>query len=112
MASTRFPASVGEGQSGGRPRVVIAGAGVGGLACARGVDGKPDDVATRLLKRSELPYPLRTVFRHSSNVRFRQATVTRVDLATKVVRLDGAPPLSYDYLLVANGSDDNHLGHE
>src|SRR3984893_6378607 len=95
----------------GRPRVVIVGAGFGGLACARALDGKPVDVilldqhnyhlftpllyqvATGLLNPSDIAYPLRTIFRRSPNVRFRQATVTRVDLATKVVRLHRAPPL-------------------
>jgi len=49
-------------------------------------------VATGLLNPSDIAYPLRTVFRHSTNVRFRQATVTRIELANKLVRLDGAPP--------------------
>ena len=110
--------------------MVIVGAGFGGLACARKLDGEPVDVilldqhnyhlftpllyqvATGLLNPSDVAYPLRTVFRHSSNVRFRQATVTRVDLVTKVVRLDAARPLSYDYLVLATGSTDNYFGNE
>jgi NADH:ubiquinone reductase (H+-translocating) len=110
--------------------VVIAGAGFGGLACARTLDGEPVEVilldqhnyhlftpllyqvATGLLNPSDIAYPLRSVFRHSSNVRFRQATVTRVDLVTKVVRLDAVPPLSYDYLVLATGSTDNYFGNE
>jgi NADH dehydrogenase FAD-containing subunit len=106
----------------GRPRVVIVGAGFGGLACARKLDGEPVEVilldqhnyhlftpllyqvATGLLNPSDIAYPLRTIFRHSPNVRFRQATVTRVDLASKVVRLDASAPLSYDYLVLATGS--------
>jgi NADH:ubiquinone reductase (H+-translocating) len=114
----------------GRPRVVIVGAGFGGLACARKLDGEPVDVilldqhnyhlftpllyqvATGLLNPSDVAYPLRTVFRHSRNVRFRQATVTRVDLVTKVVRLDAARPLGYDYLVLATGSTDNYFGNE
>lgn len=109
---------------------MIVGAGFGGLACARKLDGEPVDVilldqhnyhlftpllyqvATGLLNPSDIAYPLRTVFRHSRNVRFRQATVSRVDLATRVVRLDGAPPLSYDYLVLATGSTDNYFGNE
>jgi NADH:ubiquinone reductase (H+-translocating) len=113
-----------------RPRVVIVGAGFGGLACARALDGKPVDVilldqhnyhlftpllyqvATGLLNPSDIAYPLRTIFRRSPNVRFRQATVTRVDLASKVVRLDGSPPLSYDFLVLATGSTDNYFGNQ
>jgi NADH dehydrogenase len=114
----------------GRPRVVIVGAGFGGLSCARALDGKPVDVtlldqhnyhlftpllyqvATGLLNPSDIAYPLRTIFRHSPNVRFRQATVTRVDLASKVVRLDASPPLSYDYVVLATGSTDNYFGNQ
>jgi NADH dehydrogenase len=110
--------------------VVIVGAGFGGLACAKKLDGQPVDVvlldqhnyhlftpllyqvATGLLNPSDIAYPLRTVFRHSPNVRFRQATVTRVELSNKVVRLDGAPPLSYDYLVLATGSTDNYFGNQ
>jgi NADH dehydrogenase len=114
----------------GRPRVVIVGAGFGGLSCARALDGKPVDVtlldqhnyhlftpllyqvATGLLNPSDIAYPLRTIFRRSPNVRFRQATVTRVDLASKVVRLDASPPLSYDYVVLATGSTDNYFGNQ
>jgi NADH:quinone reductase (non-electrogenic) len=110
--------------------VVIAGAGFGGLACARKLDGEPVDVilldqhnyhlftpllyqvATGLLNPSDIAYPLRTIFRRSSNVRFRQATVTSVDLVRKVVKLDAGPSLSYDYLVLATGSTDNYFGNE
>ncbi len=113
-----------------QPRVVIVGAGFGGLACASKLDAEPVDVilldqhnyhlftpllyqvATGLLNPSDIAYPLRTIFRHSPNVRFRQATVTRVDLASKVVRLDASPPLSYDYLVLATGSTDNYFGNQ
>ena len=113
-----------------RRRVVIVGAGFGGLACAKKLDGEPVDVvlldqhnyhlftpllyqvATGLLNPSDIAYPLRTIFRHSANVRFRQATVTRVDLVNKVVRLDGAAPLPYDYLVLATGSTDNYFGNQ
>jgi NADH dehydrogenase len=114
----------------GRPRVVIVGAGFGGLACAKKLDGEPVDavlldqhnyhlftpllyqVATGLLNPSDIAYPLRTIFRHSPNVRFRQVTVTAVDLASKVVKLDSGPTLSYDYLVLATGSTDNYFGNE
>src|SRR3989440_2573072 len=113
-----------------RARVVIVGAGFGGLACARKLDGEPIDVvlldqhnyhlftplvyqvATGLLNPSDIAYPLRTVFRHSSNVRFRQATVTSVDLARKSLKLDAGPSLSYDFLVLATGSTDNYFGNE
>src|SRR2546429_3414557 len=125
MTDGKFPRPRGESHGGGRPRVVIVGAGFGGLACARKLDREPVDVvlldqhnyhlftpllyqvATGVLNPSDIAHPLRTIFRHSPHVRFRQAPGTRVDPASKVLRLDASPPLSYDYLVLATGSTDN-----
>ena len=113
-----------------RPRVVIVGSGFGGLACARRLNRQPVDVilldqhnyhlftpllyqvATGLLNPADIAYPLRTVFRHSPNVRFRQATVAGVDLAGKTVRVRGGPAVPYDYLVLATGSTDNYFGNQ
>lgn len=77
------------------PRVVIIGAGFGGLQCARRLAGKPVDVllidknnyhlftpllyqvASSLLNPSDIAYPIRAVFRHAKNVRFRVASSCR-----------------------------------
>jgi len=77
--------------------VVIVGAGFGGLACARKLNGRAVDVllidernfhlftpllyqvATALLTPSDISYPLRRIFRRSLNVRPFQARVTGVD---------------------------------
>jgi NADH:ubiquinone reductase (H+-translocating) len=109
--------------------VVIVGAGFGGLTCARKLDGKPVDVtlldqdnyhlftpllyqvATGLLNPSDIAYPLRTIFRHSRNVRFRQARVQHVDLTAKVVSIEGGADISYDYVVLASGSVDNYFGN-
>src|SRR3989440_3762683 len=111
-------------------KVIIVGAGFGGLACARKLDGQPVtvtlldrhnyhlftpllyQVATGLLNPADIAYPLRTVFRHSPNVRFRQATVTGVDLAGKTVQVLGGPDIPYDYLVLASGSTDNYFGNQ
>src|SRR5260370_15054645 len=108
----------------------MVGAGLGGPACARKLDGEPVEVtlldqhnyhlftpllyqvATGLLNPSDIAYPLRTVFRHSSNVRFRQATVTRIELANRLVRLHGAPPLASRHPVPATGRTDNHFGNQ
>src|SRR5207302_4048969 len=113
-----------------RPRVVIVGAGFGGLACARKLDGAPVDVllldrhnyhlftpllyqvATGLLNPSDIAYPLRAVFRRSRNVRFRQATVDGVDVGRRIVRLDDGAELPFDYLVLAAGSVDNYFGNQ
>src|ERR1700722_12073638 len=87
-----------------RPRVVIVGAGFGGLECARKLNRAAVDVllldkggyhlftpllyqvATALLNPSEIAYPLRAVFRKSPNVRALTTTATGIDLRRRVVR--------------------------
>ena len=115
--------------NGARPRVVIVGGGFGGLACARALDGADVDVllvdarnyhlftpllyqvATALLDPSDIAYPFRTVFRHSRNVRFRQARVTGVDFDTRTVQVAGGPPIPYDTLVLATGSANAYFGN-
>jgi NADH dehydrogenase len=110
--------------------VVIVGAGFGGLACATKLDGQPVSVtlldqhnyhlftpllyqvATGLLNPSDIAYPLRTVFRHSRNVRFRQARVESIDFKGKRVCLAGGDDISYDYVVLASGSVDNYFGNQ
>src|SRR5438105_5742961 len=110
-----------------RPRVAIVGAGFGGLACARKLDGEPLDVvlldqhnyhlftpllyqvATSLLNPSDIAYPLRAIFRRSPNLRFRQAHVTSVDLDHKTVTTNLGDHLPYDSLVLATGSENNYF---
>jgi NADH dehydrogenase len=112
-----------------RPRVVIVGAGFGGLTCARKLNGKSVDVevldasgfhlftpllyqvATALLNPSDIAYPLRTVFRRSRNVRAHQAMVESIDFSRRKVRLSTGPEVEYDYLVLATGSTDNYFGN-
>src|SRR5437660_1782582 len=109
-----------------RPRVVVIGAGFGGLACAKRLAGKPVDVllldrnnyhlftpllyqvASSLLNPSDIAYPVRAVFRGAPNVRFRVAEVTGAE--GKVVLTTDAGSIPYDYLVVATGSADNFFG--
>src|SRR5881397_2713912 len=111
-----------------RPRVVIIGAGFGGLECAKRLSGKPADVllldrnnyhlftpllyqvATALLNPSDIAYPLRAVFRRSRNVRLRQARVVDVDFEAKLVRLHDGDDVPYDFLVRATGSANNYYG--
>jgi NADH:ubiquinone reductase (H+-translocating) len=120
----------GSAAAGTRARVVIVGAGFGGLACARRLDRTAFDVllldrrgyhlftpllyqvATALLNPSDIAYPLRTVFRKSPNVRVLQTTVSGVDLARQVVHVCPGDEIQYDYLVLATGSTDNYYGNE
>ncbi len=110
------------------PRVGIIGAGFGGLQCARRLAGKPVDVllidknnyhlftpllyqvASSLLNPSDIAYPIRAVFRHAKNVRFRVAEVTAVDFDAKVVKTADGTGIPYDYVVIAAGSATNFFG--
>ena len=109
--------------------MVIVGGGFGGLACARALDGADVDVllldsrnyhlftpllyqvATALLDPSDIAYPFRTVFRHSRNVRFRQARVTGVDFDARQLTVAGGDTIPYDELVLATGSANAYFGN-
>ena len=119
----------GEPRADSRPRVVIVGAGFGGLECARRLNGAPVDVllldrtgyhlftpmlyqvATALLNPSEIAYPLRALFRKSPNVRALATTVTGVDLERRVMQASPGAEIPYDYLVVATGSANDYHGN-
>jgi NADH dehydrogenase len=113
----------------GRPRVVIVGAGFGGLEAARRLAGAPVDVllidrtnyhlftpllyqvATGGLEPEEIAHPVRRIIRRAGNVAFRVATVNGVDLEARTLDTD-AGPVTYDYLVLAAGSATNFFGLE
>src|SRR3984893_13302406 len=104
-----------------RPRVVIAGAGFGGLTCARALKSAPVDVllvdrnnyhlftpllyqvASAGLDPGEIARPVRAMVRGFSNVEFKVATVTGADLDRQLLLTDRGP-IPYDYLVLATGS--------
>ncbi len=109
------------------PRVVIIGAGFGGLKAARvlarsGVNILLIDrnnyhtfipllyqVAAAELKPEQIAYPVRRILRKFPNARFLKAEVKRVDFHTQVVETDG-PAIPYDFLVLATGSQVQYLG--
>ncbi|TME04369.1 MAG: NAD(P)/FAD-dependent oxidoreductase [Chloroflexi bacterium] len=111
-----------------RPRVVIAGAGFGGLTCARGLKHAPVDVllvdrnnyhlftpllyqvASALLEPSEIARPVRQLIRPLSNADFLQASITGVDFVGRRLLTD-QDPIPYDYLVLATGAQSDHFGN-
>ncbi len=112
-----------------KKKVVIVGAGFGGLRLAREMRKCPFEiflidrnnyhqfqpllyqVATARLEPSSISFPLRKVFQHSKNVRIRIADVTRINAESKVVETSiGA--FDYDYLVLAHGCTTNYFGNE
>src|SRR3984893_7161149 len=111
------------------PRVVIVGAGFGGLAAVRALRHVEVDVtivdrnnyhlfqpllyqvASGLLDPSAIASPIRTVVRRARNVDVLRAEVTAVDLEQRRV-VTSAMSLDYDYLVIASGSVTDYFGNE
>ncbi len=109
------------------PKVVIIGAGFGGLKAAKSLAGKPVQVtlidrnnyhlfqpllyqvATSLVSTDAIAYPVRRILRGKPNLDFLLATVRSVDLAARTVHtFTGDVP--YDALLLAVGGETNFFG--
>lgn len=114
-----------------KPRVVILGGGFGGLAAARALRTAPVEVmvidrsnhfvfqpllyqvATASLAPSDISAPIRWVLRSQRNTTVLLADVAGVDVAARLVRLEGAhAPISYDYLIVATGARHAYFGRD
>jgi NADH:ubiquinone reductase (H+-translocating) len=111
-------------------RVVIVGAGFGGLEAAHRLAGAPVgitlidrrnhhlfqpllyQVATASLATSEIAWPIRYLLRNRPDVTTLYATVTGVDAQAKRVLLDDGDGLPYDTLIVATGARHAYFGHD
>ncbi|HEY4929894.1 MAG TPA: NAD(P)/FAD-dependent oxidoreductase [Acidimicrobiales bacterium] len=109
-------------------RVVVVGAGFGGLSAARALIGEDVDVtvvdqrnfhtfqpllyevATAGLESGDVAYPIRVIFGKADNVTFRMAAVTGVDWERREVLLAEGHPLPFDSLIVASGATARFFG--
>ena len=103
-----------------KPRVVILGAGFGGLNAARALAGKAEvtvvdrhnfqtflpllyQVSTAGLAADHVVAPIRGALR-KTNVKFRMGSPISIDHKNKNVKLDSSEVLEFDHLIVAMGS--------
>ncbi len=112
----------------GRHRVVVVGAGFGGLRCARHLAGQPGidvtvvdrhnfhtflpllyQVATCGLNSGDVAHPTRGILRAFPNVDFRNGVVHDVDPDRRVVTV-GVDEVPYDDLVIAAGSRPHFFG--
>jgi NADH dehydrogenase len=112
----------------GRRRVVVVGAGFGGLAAAKRLEREDVDVtvvdrhnfhtflpllyqvATAGLNPADVGYVVRGVFRREQRVLFRKDEVVGVDWDRHTVTLGAEGPVPFDHLVVAAGSSTNYFG--
>src|SRR5437868_6606789 len=111
-----------------RPRVVIIGAGFGGLTAAKELAGKPFDVtvidqhnyhlfqpllyqvATAGLSPADIASPIRGILSRESNVNVMLGKVSGVDTAGREVIAEGRR-IPYDTLILATGARHAYFGH-
>jgi NADH dehydrogenase len=112
-----------------RPRIVIVGAGFGGLSAAHSLAGADADVtvidrrnyhlfqpllyqvATAGLSPAQIASPIRGILRRAGNERVILGGVTAIDKRRRFVTVDDRE-VSYDYLVVATGARHSYFGHD
>ena len=112
----------------GQCRVVVIGAGFGGLAACEALAGADLNivlvdrhnyntfqpllyqVATAGLNPGDIAYPVRAYTGPHPHVRFRQDEVTNVDFSARTVLFKEGPELGYDFLVLAAGAGTTFFG--
>ena len=113
-----------------RPRVVIVGAGFGGLEAAKRLSGQPVDVtivdqrnhhlfqpllyqvATAALSPADIAAPIRSILARAPNVRVLLDCVCAISASSRTVLLQSGRPLDYDWLILATGARHSYFGRD
>jgi NADH dehydrogenase len=111
-----------------RQRVVVIGAGFGGINAAQGLAKYPVDVtivdrrnhhtfqpllyqvALAVLSPADIAQPIRSIVRDHKNIEVLMDEVVGLDPAQRRVSLKTGAQLEYDYLIVASGSTHSYFG--
>ena len=114
---------------GARPRIVIVGAGFGGLETARKLARSPVDVtvidrhnyhlfqpllyqvATAALSPADIAAPIRVILRHQQNATVLLDEVIGIDAAARRIETRFGAAQTYDCLVLATGSQSAYFGH-
>lgn len=115
------------------PKVIIIGAGFGGLFAAKALADEQVEVvlidknnyhtftpllyqvATCALDPSEIAHPVRTIFVKNDNIKFLLGELTGIDDKQKEITLKTEKQnrkLNYDFLILACGSQTNYFGNQ
>jgi NADH dehydrogenase len=113
----------------GTPRVVIVGAGFGGLEAAKALRRAPASVtvidrqnhhcfqpllyqvATAALSPADIAWPIRHILRTQRNATVLMEEVLAVDAQRKCLRTNYGE-MAYDYLVIASGATHSYFGHD
>ena len=113
-----------------RPRIVIVGAGFGGLAVAKALAGADlpvtlidqnnyhlfvpllYQVATAALSPANIAEPIRHILSEAPNVGVVMGQVAGVDTDARAVRLADGSTIPYERLVIATGSTSTYFGHD
>ena len=115
---------------GTRPRVVVVGAGFGGIYAARHLGKLPVDVtvvdrknhhtfqpllyqvALAVLSPGDIAQPIRTILRDNKNTEVLMDEVVGFDTAEQRVLLKSGSQIVYDYLILGTGSTHSYFGKD
>ncbi len=113
----------------GLPKVLIIGAGFGGLECARALKNAPVQVtvldrhnhhtfqpllyqvATAAISPADIAWPVRSILRKQQNAEVLMCAIKSIDTKNKIVHAS-RHDLAYDYLVLATGVTHSYFGHD
>jgi NADH dehydrogenase len=111
-----------------RPRVVVVGAGFGGLHAAKALGKLPVSVtvidrrnhhtfqpllyqvALAVLSPADIAQPIRTILRKQQNTQVLMDEVTGIDVEERQISLGSGARVPYDYLVLATGATHSYFG--
>lgn len=115
---------------GRKPRIVIVGAGFGGLSVINGL-GRVDaeitlidrqnhhlfqpllyQVATAALSPADIAAPIRSIVKRHRQMHVLLDTVTGIDREARIVRLQSGATVEYDSLVLATGAQHSYFGND